>query len=104
MAGSETRGELLANRSGLEDGIGADRHLMLDVGETVPLGGDDAALLDDRHGDAGDLLSRHLGADERVDLVQSRLVIGAERHDAQGGGGKKSAESQPRVSISHAHS
>jgi hypothetical protein len=41
--------------------------VVLDVGFPVPLGKHDLAAFDDRHPDAGYLLARHLGLDDRVD-------------------------------------
>ena len=54
--------------------MGGDRHVMLDIGLAVPLGRDDAADADDRHGDPGNALFRHLGLDDRVDSSQVRRL------------------------------
>ena len=64
-------GELLADRSGLEDRFGAHGDVVLDVGEPVALGLTDGALADDGHRDAGNLLPRHLGLDEAVHRARS---------------------------------
>jgi hypothetical protein len=67
------RREHLAERSGLEDCLGRDGDLVLDVREAVALRLHDGAGANDRNGHARNVLAFHLGADHRV---HSRNGIG----------------------------
>ncbi len=66
--------ELLTDRPGLEQGLGGDRDLMLQVREPVSFRHHHGPAADDRDRDTRDLLTLHLRADERVDVVgEARL-------------------------------
>ena len=67
------RSELLSERARLKDRLRADGHRVLDVRKAVPLRFCHGSALDDADRDAGDVLTFHLGADERVDAPRGRI-------------------------------
>jgi hypothetical protein len=62
---------------------GGHRHAVFHVGKSVAFGLDDGSALDDRDGDAGHFLTRHLRADELVHARQPGIGRRQERQERE---------------------
>ena len=85
------RRELLGQRGQLEDRVGRDGSVVLEVGDAVTLQLHDRAIADDGHGQARDAAGVHLALDVLVD----RVGAGGRRRRQRRRGEQQDAEQPP---------
>src|ERR1700690_1239617 len=78
------RGELLADRAQLEDGVRSDGHIELDIGETVALRFYDTPVADHGKSQAGNVLLAELRGDVGIDFIAGALRSRARHGEHRG--------------------